>query len=248
MSEISVIVVDIDDLKPDDLNPNIGTARGMDALEKSITEDGAGRGIVIDKNLKIIAGHHVVLAAKKAGIKRVRCVQTTGTQMVAVQRTDVSLDSPEGRKMAVRDNRTHQLNLEYDARTLLEMEQRGADLSKFFLDHERAAIIPAFPTDLPASGGGAAPSAKVDRAPGEKTEKGAAERDAAPAGPPPSNAKMAQFFFDGTTYDQFCERLDTLEKRFKTSGTADTILEAMRHVLYNSEAASANHADDQAQG
>lgn len=246
---IQVITVDIDDLIPDDLNPNVGTSRGESALEQALAKHGAGRGILIDRNLKIIAGHHVVEAAKKAGIKKVRVAQTVGTQVVAAQRTDVDLDSIEGREMAVEDNRTHQLNLEWDAKMLLDMEQRGADLTKFFLDHERNAIMPALPAAPEPSASASASAAGEKTEKGDRPEKGEKEPAAAsPAGPPPSNAKMAQFFFDGSTYDLFCERLDLLEKRFKTSGTADTILEAMRHVLYNSDAANADHANDQAQG
>jgi hypothetical protein len=250
MSGIQVIVVDIDDLIPDDLNPNAGTARGESALEGALQKHGAGRGILVDRNMKILAGHHVVEAAKKAGIKKVRVAQTHGTQVVAAQRTDVDLDSTEGREMAVEDNRTHQVNLEWDAKALIAMEQAGADLTKFFLDHERRAIIPEFPAPSAAPEPQAAATTekaeKGDRA--DKGDKTGTEGAAAPAAPPPSNAKTAQFFFDGSTYDLFCERLDALEKRFGTSGSADTILAAMRHVAFNSEAANAGHANDQAEG
>jgi hypothetical protein len=245
---LQVITVDIDDLVFDDLNPNAGTSRGESALDAALQKHGAGRGILVDKNLKIIAGEHVVKAAKRAGIKKVRVAQTTGTQMVAAQRVDVDLDSTEGREMAVEDNRLHQLNLEWDPKMLLDMEQRGADLMKFFLDHERNAILPAFPAGTAQDATTAAE--KVEK--GERAEKGekgdGPAPEAGPAAPPPSNAKTAQFFFDGSTYDLFCERLDLLEKRFGTNGTADTILEAMRHVLYNSNAASTLDADNQTTG
>ena len=46
-------------------------------------------------------------AAIAAGIKRVRVIETTGDELVAVKRTDVDIDSAEGRKMAYLDIRAH---------------------------------------------------------------------------------------------------------------------------------------------
>lgn len=44
-------------------------------------------------------------AAIAAGIKKVRVIETTGDELVAVKRTDVDIDSAEGRKMAYLDIR-----------------------------------------------------------------------------------------------------------------------------------------------
>ena len=44
-------------------------------------------------------------AAIAAGIKRVRVIETTGDELVAVKRTDVDIDSADGRKMAYLDIR-----------------------------------------------------------------------------------------------------------------------------------------------
>ena len=55
-------------------------------------------------------------AAIAAGIKKVRVIETTGDELVAVKRTDVDIDSAEGRKMAYLDNLTTQVNLTWDLR------------------------------------------------------------------------------------------------------------------------------------
>ena len=74
-------------------------------IEKSFRELGAGRSILLDKNGNIIAGDKSQHAAIAAGIKKVRVIETTGDALVAVKRTDVDIDSDDGRKMAYLDIR-----------------------------------------------------------------------------------------------------------------------------------------------
>ena len=66
------------DLIQDDRNLNKGTERGQQLIEKSLREFGAGRSILLDKNNRIIAGNKTQEAAIKAGIKKVRVIETTG--------------------------------------------------------------------------------------------------------------------------------------------------------------------------
>ena len=102
MEESKVEVVDIDDLIQDSRNFNRGNEQGQELMERSFKELGAGRSILLDRNGNIIAGNKSQKAAIAAGIKRVRVVETTGDELVAVKRTDVDIDSAEGRKMASR--------------------------------------------------------------------------------------------------------------------------------------------------
>jgi hypothetical protein len=107
-------VLNIEDLQQDDKNFNAGTEEGQRMMEKSFSELGAGRSILIDKNGKIIAGNKSQQAAIAAGIKKVRVIETTGDELVAVKRTDVDIDSVEGRKLALADNATQVVNLAWD--------------------------------------------------------------------------------------------------------------------------------------
>ena len=109
-------VINIEELSQDAKNFNKGTAQGETLMEKSFTELGAGRSILIDRNGNIIAGNKSQKAAMKAGIKRVRVIETTGDELVAVKRTDIDIDSAEGRKLAYLDNLTNQVNLTWDIR------------------------------------------------------------------------------------------------------------------------------------
>ena len=114
-------VTTLDALTLDGRNFNRHTEQGMSLLEKSLRELGAGRSILVDKDNNIIAGNGIVEAAGKAGITRVRVVEVQGDELVAVKRTDMSLDSREGRQMALADNATAAADLSWDTDTLQEV-------------------------------------------------------------------------------------------------------------------------------
>lgn len=69
--------------------------------------------MLIDKDNRIIAGNKTQEQAAQLGMK-VRIIESDGSEIIAVKRTDVSLDSKEGREMALLDNLTTQVNLSWD--------------------------------------------------------------------------------------------------------------------------------------
>lgn len=75
-------VINIEELVQDEHNFNKGTDDGKKLMEKSFSELGAGRSILIDKEGKIIAGNKSQQAAIAAGIKKVRIIETDGTELV----------------------------------------------------------------------------------------------------------------------------------------------------------------------
>ena len=75
------------------------------------------------------------------GLEDVIVVQTDGKQIVAVQRTDLDIDSPEGRGLAYADNRVGELSLEWDAEQVLADLNAGVDLSGMFFDFEIDKIV-----------------------------------------------------------------------------------------------------------
>lgn len=107
-------VIDINELTQDQHNFNKGTAKGKKLMDKSLKELGAGRSILIDKNGNIIAGNKTQKAAIEAGIKKVRIIETTGDELVAVKRTDIDIDSKKGRELALADNVASRVNLSWD--------------------------------------------------------------------------------------------------------------------------------------
>lgn len=108
----------VSDLTFDDKNFNKHTEYGMSLIEKSLRNNGAGRSILIDKNNRIIAGNGVVETAAQIGLDDVQIVETDGTKIIAVKRTDIDLDSQQGREMALADNATGAADLQWDAEEL----------------------------------------------------------------------------------------------------------------------------------
>ena len=111
----------ISDLVFDNKNFNKHTEYGMSLIEKSIRNNGAGRSILIDKNNRIIAGNGVTEIAGQIGLDDVQIVETDGTKIIAVKRTDIDLDSKEGREMALADNATAAVDLEWDADAIADV-------------------------------------------------------------------------------------------------------------------------------
>lgn len=105
--------MDASELIQDDHNFNKGTEEGDRLLRESLEKYGAGRSMLIDRDNRIIAGNKTQRKAQELGMK-VRIVETDADTIIAVKRTDVSLDSKEGREMALLDNLTTQKNLDWD--------------------------------------------------------------------------------------------------------------------------------------
>lgn len=134
----------INDLTQDHANANRGTSRGAMMLRASIERNGAGRSVVADKNGRLIAGNKTAEAARDAGLP-VRVVQTDGSELVIVQRTDLDLLDPRGkaRELAFADNRVGEVNLDWSPETLKDAFAVGAfeGLDYLFGDDELNRIV-----------------------------------------------------------------------------------------------------------
>ena len=131
----------LSDLTPDISNANKGTERGRYALEASLRKYGAGRSILIDREGRIIAGNKTAETAADVGIDDVIIVKTDGRQLVAVQRTDLDLDSKEARELAYADNRVAELDLSFDPEQVLADLNAGVDLSGLWRDDELDELL-----------------------------------------------------------------------------------------------------------
>lgn len=85
-------------------------------IRKSLTECGAGRSVLVDKDGCLIAGNGVFEQAEKMGIKT-RVVETDGTELVVVKRTDIGTDDPKRKTLALADNATSD-NVEWDVENI----------------------------------------------------------------------------------------------------------------------------------
>ena len=121
-NEIQVYEAKISDLIPDDKNFNKGTEYGQKLLEDSMRKFGAGRSVLLDKNNRLIGGNKASETAGAIDINDVIIVETDGTKLVAVKRTDIDLDTEQGREMALADNATSAANLEWDEDAIRAMQ------------------------------------------------------------------------------------------------------------------------------
>ena len=129
----------ISDLQSDKRNARKRTPRGRKAIETSLRDLGAGRSIVIDRQGRIIAGHGTVEAAAKLGIADVWVIKSDGTKLIAVQRTDLDLDSdPKAQQLAIADNRASEF-AEWDAAALKDISST-LSLEPFFTASELTDI------------------------------------------------------------------------------------------------------------
>lgn len=120
MSDIRKI--NIKDLLFDDRNANQGTGLGKELLQNSISKYGVGRGVLADKNLKLIAGNHAVKEMMEQGVEQVIVIPTDGKTLVVTQRVDIDKDSKEGHELALADNRVTQANLQFDMSVIRELD------------------------------------------------------------------------------------------------------------------------------
>jgi hypothetical protein len=104
----------IKDLNFDTKNANKHTEKGMRLLEKSLSKLGAGRSILLDKDNNIIAGNGVIEVAGQIGLENIKIIETDGNEIIAVKRKDVSLNSKKGRELALADNQTAKVGIDFD--------------------------------------------------------------------------------------------------------------------------------------
>jgi hypothetical protein len=168
--QVSGRLAKVADLTPDTQNANKGTERGGAMIEDSLRRFGAGRSILIDKHGNVIAGNKTLEHAGSIGMEDVIVVQSDGTKIVAVQRMDLDLKTDlMAKELAVADNRSGELSLEWDSEVLAALAQ-DVDLSGFFTDKELNELG-ALTGDTPE-----VPDAKIDQAE-ELQEKWQTERD-----------------------------------------------------------------------
>lgn len=119
------------DIKFDSRNYRKHNDRNKDLIRKSLNECGAGRSIVIDNNNEIIAGNGIYEQAKELGIKT-KIIETDGSELVVVKRTDLSTDDEKRKKLAVMDNSTSDSS-EFDLE-LLSVDFEVPDLQDMGID------------------------------------------------------------------------------------------------------------------
>ena len=102
-------------------------------IRKSLKDCGAGRSVLVDKNGCLIAGNGVFEQAQALKIPT-RVIETDGTELVVVKRTDLATDDQKRKLLALADNATsdhvewdlENIDGEFDIDTLADF---GIDIS-----------------------------------------------------------------------------------------------------------------------
>ena len=90
-------------IKFDTNNYRIHTDKNKRIIKKSLEDCGAGRSVLIDKDDMLIAGNGVYEQAQELGLK-VRVIESDGSELVVVKRTDLSSDDERRKLLALADN------------------------------------------------------------------------------------------------------------------------------------------------
>lgn len=119
-------------LRFDPKNARTHPKQNLAVLEKSLQQTGAGRSILLASDGTILAGNATVEVAAQVGMENVRVVESDGTQLIAVRRTDLDSADPRAVQAALYDNYSSDL-AEWDNQQLLEFQQVEAyELDQIF--------------------------------------------------------------------------------------------------------------------
>ena len=117
-------------IKHDKRNYRKHSDRNKELINKSLSEVGAGRSILIDNENEIIAGNGVF---EQWGDKPIKIIESDGSELIVVKRTDLSTEDPKRKQLAIMDNSASDSS-EFDLELLcedfesFELESFGVDL------------------------------------------------------------------------------------------------------------------------
>jgi site-specific DNA-methyltransferase (adenine-specific) len=143
----------VKDLKFDNRNANKHSEYGMQRLEKSIGKIGLGRSILISDDNEIIAGNGVTESAINAGIDKVRIIETDGSEIIAVKRTDIKSGSKEFYEMALSDNIIAKENIVMDVEVTNAICEEY-ELEEYKLESETKEVLEAEEDEFDVPEGG----------------------------------------------------------------------------------------------
>ena len=130
-------LLSLQQLVPDERNARKRTDRSSSLIKESLQRYGTARSVVIDENNMLIAGHGTVEGAKALGIKNVRVIESDGSELIAVRRTNWSEDEKIGANLA--DNRTADLS-EWDQEMLHRLSEEH-DITSWFNSDDLEGIL-----------------------------------------------------------------------------------------------------------
>lgn len=105
-------IVDTPTIRLDPGNYRKHSKKNKELIAKSLSECGAGRSVLIDRDGALIAGNGVFEQAQKLNMPT-KVVETDGSELIVVKRKDLSTKDIKRKKLAVMDNSSSDLS-EFD--------------------------------------------------------------------------------------------------------------------------------------
>lgn len=127
----------ISDLKFDHKNARKRTDSSAKLIQESLQRYGAARSIVIDEDNRILAGNGTIEGAKALGLTKLKVIEASGDEIIAVRRSGLSEDEKVG--LAIADNRAAELS-DWDAEMLHQLSEEH-DLEPWFEPEDLEALL-----------------------------------------------------------------------------------------------------------
>ena len=102
-------------IRLDGRNVRVHDERNKLAIAQSLKELGAGRSILIDAENVVIGGNGVYQEAQELGLP-VKVIESDGSELIAIKRTDLKTNDAKRKALAIADNRTNDLSVFDDAK------------------------------------------------------------------------------------------------------------------------------------
>lgn len=121
-------------------------------INKSLSECGAGRSILIDANDEIIAGNGVYEQAQALNIP-VKVIETDGSELVVVKRTDLDTDDERRKRLAVMDNSASDSS-EFDLELLSmdfevpDLQEMGIEIPDITVEEDKEVVEDEVPEEV----------------------------------------------------------------------------------------------------
>lgn len=133
--------VKLSDIKPDDKNPNKHSERGTYMLRNSMQRFGFLEPGVLDKDNRIIGGNsRTETAADILDAEDAIVIDIDGKRPVFVRRSDLDLNTPEGREASIALNRSAETGITWDIDVLADFAADGLELGEWWQDFELAEM------------------------------------------------------------------------------------------------------------
>lgn len=143
--------MELKDIKFDSKNYRKHSDENKALIKKSINETGLGRSVVIDSENELIAGNGVVSQLPEG--TPIKVVETDGSTLVVVKRTDLKTKDEKRKKLALMDNSASN-NVEWDLDNLQadfdldELQTFGVEDLPKFIEEETEVVEDDIPEEV----------------------------------------------------------------------------------------------------